>query len=106
MTNTDNVTLTDKAPHPSCHFSITATLQGFPIEISGEGRAGDLKVIIDRLLSIGAEPPTAARPEPTKAGGTPACPEHGKAKPSKKPGSFYCPTALPDGGYCTWTGKA
>ena len=98
--------ITDKQPQPSCRFTIQATLKGFPIEISGEGRAGDLKLIIDRLLDSGAEPPQVAKPEPTKQNGVPVCPTHGKAKPSKKPGSFYCPTTLPDGGYCNWTGKA
>lgn len=102
-----NVTpITDKQAQPQCRFTIQATLRGFPITIEGEGRAGDLKLIVDRLLQSGAEPPQAARPEPTKASGTPTCPTHGKAKASKKPGSFYCPTTLPDGGYCNWTGKA
>jgi|SRR5262245_1808205 len=109
MTNSNsNVTsISDKQTAPPCHFVINCVIRDFPVEISGEGRAGDLKIIIDRLLSIGAEPPTTAKPEPTKTNGaTPACPEHGMAKPSRKPGSFYCPQSLPDGGYCKWTGKA
>jgi hypothetical protein len=102
MTNTDNVTsIESKQTAPSCHFSITATLQGFPVTIEGEGRAGDLKIIIDRLLSIGAEPPTTARPEPTKASGAPLCPVHNTPmKASQKPGTFFCSKKNDDGSYC------
>jgi hypothetical protein len=48
MTNAiSNVTqLTDKKPQPQAKFTFTATLDGFPITIEGEGRAGDLKIII------------------------------------------------------------
>lgn len=100
-----NVTpIESKQPQAQCEFKIQATLRGFPIEITGSGRAGDLKIIIDRLFDLGAEPPNA-RPEPTKTD-IPACPEHGTSKPSKKPGSYYCPKSLPDGGYCRWTGKS
>jgi len=104
MTNTDNLTSVEsKQTAPSCHFSITATLQGFPVTIKGEGRAGDLKIIIDRLLSIGAEPPTTARPEPTKPAGAPTCPAHPGRKmkaSTARPGTFYC-TAKDDAGeYC------
>lgn len=97
-----NVTpITDKQPQPQCRFTINAVLRGFPIVIEGEGRAGDLKLIIDRLLDSGAEPPTAARPEPTKANGTPTCPIHNAVmKPSQKPGSFFCPKKNEDGSYC------
>lgn len=98
--------ITDKQTAPACRFTIQATLRGFPITIEGEGRAGDLKLIVERLLQSGAEPPATQKPEPTKPGGVPACPEHGVSKPSKKPGSYFCPTSLPDGGYCRWTGKA
>ena len=60
-----NVTqISDKQPQPSCRFTIQATLKGFPIEISGEGRAGDLLLICERLIQSGAEPPSSAKPEP------------------------------------------
>jgi hypothetical protein len=107
--NPNNVTqITDKQQQPVCRFTIQATLRGFPITIEGEGRAGDLKLIVERLLQSGAEPPAAAVQTSTQTaqGSTPVCPEHGTAKPSKKPGSFYCPKSLPDGGYCRWVGKA
>ena len=96
-----NVTqITDKQPQPSCRFTIQATLRGFPITIEGEGRAADLKIIVDRLLQSGAEPPQA-RPEPTKQNGAPLCPAHGTAmKASRKPGSYFCPRRGDDGDYC------
>jgi hypothetical protein len=108
MTNTNsspnNVTsITDKQPAPSCRFTINCTLSGFPIEIQGEGRAGDLKVIIDRLKAIGAEPPVAQAStpaQPEKKSG-PICPDHGTPmKASRKPGSFFCPRRTDDGDFC------
>jgi hypothetical protein len=102
MTNSNVSNISDKQPAPSCKFTIQATLKGFPIEISGEGRAGDLKIIIERLLDSGAEPPSSAKPEPTKpAGGVPTCSIHHSAmKASQKPGTFFCPKRNDDGSYC------
>jgi hypothetical protein len=59
MTNaTSNVTaITDKQTTPATKFTIQATLDGFPVVLGGEGRAGDLRIIIDPLKAIGAEPP-------------------------------------------------
>lgn len=110
--NPNNVTpIESKQPAPAgAKFTIMASIDGFPVSVEVEGKADVLRAMIDRLKAIGAEPPIpqnlqSAAAEPTKKA-APACPEHGKAKPSKKPGSFYCPTSLPDGGYCGWTGKA
>lgn len=106
ITTNSNVTpIESKQPAPSCRFSITVSLSGFPVVIEGEGRAGDLKTIIDRLLSIGAEPPQASTPapvQPTKPAGAPLCPAHGTPmKASRKPGSYFCPRQAEDGGgYC------
>jgi hypothetical protein len=101
-----NVTpIESKQPQPQAKFTITASLDGFPIVIEGEGRAGDLKIIIDRLKSIGAEPPVAqsstpAQAEPTKKA-APLCPVHSTPmKASRKPGSFFCPRRTDDGDYC------
>ena len=93
-----------KQPAPSAKFTITATLDGFPIVLEGEGRAGDLRLIIDRLKSIGAEPPAAtpapSATEPTKKT-TPICPTHGRPmKASRKPGTFYCPRRTDTGDFC------
>jgi hypothetical protein len=97
--NPNNVTpIESKQPQAQCRFTINATLRGFPITIEGEGRAGDLKVIVDRLFDLGVEPPTSAKPEPTKATGAPTCPVHGsKMKEGRR--SFFCPKKVGDG-YC------
>jgi hypothetical protein len=91
---------------PACRFTINAVMKGFPIEISGEGRAGDLKLIVERLLQAGSEPPQSApvsTPEPTKKS-APLCPVHGSPmKPSRKPGKFYCARRTDDGEYCRET---
>jgi hypothetical protein len=92
--------IADKQSQPSCRFSIQATLRGFPITIEGEGRAGDLKIIIDRLLSIGAEPPAATpssvqTPEKKTAS---LCPVHGSAMKEGRRG-FFCPKKVGDS-YC------
>jgi hypothetical protein len=113
MTNTSEqlkpATVADK--QPQCHFRIQATLRGFPVEISGEGRAADLALIIQRLLDSGAEPPTVVRPEPTKGAGAPLCPTHNTpmAPSTKRPGTYYCKSTVgqaEDGRtlYCTKKG--
>src|SRR5262245_60415015 len=90
-------------PAPACHFSINVVLRGFPVTISLDGRAGDLKTVIDRLFDFGAEPlqPShAATAEPTKKI-APLCPDHGTPmKASRKPGSHFCPRRTDDGDYC------
>src|SRR5262245_941445 len=88
-------------------FTITAQVEGFPIQIEIiDANADKLLAMINRLKAIGAEPPVKTSANIGGQQNTPTCPEHGTAKPSKKPGSFYCPKALPDGGYCKWTGRA
>lgn len=106
MTDTkSNVTqITDKQTAPACKFNITCTLDGFPIVLEGEGRAADLRLIIDRLKQIGAEPPQAAIAQPTKPAGAPAedapvCEYHGAMKPSKF-GGWFCPKKMGDGSHC------
>lgn len=105
MNNTQsNVTpIESRQPAPAgAKFTITAVIDGFPVQVEVEGAADKLRAMIDRLKAIGATPPQSAIRSPQ----SPACPEHGKAKASRKPGEFYCPTSLPDGGYCRWTGRA
>ena len=93
--------ITDKQPQAQCRFTIQATLRGFPVEISGEGRAGDLKLIVERLLDAGAEPPHTSAAQPTKPAGAPLCPAHNAPmKASRKPGSFFCPRRTDDGDFC------
>src|SRR5262245_25978923 len=95
-----------KQPQAQARFTITATLDGFPIVIEGEGRAGDLRVIIDRLKAIGAEPPqiAPAQSEQTKKV-APVCPDHGTPmKASRKPGTYFCPRRTDDGDFCPHKG--
>lgn len=83
-------------------FTITATLDGFPVAIEAEGRADQLRALVDRLKAIGAEPPVApvAASEPAKQA-APTCPTHGTPmKASRKPGTFFCSKRLADGDYC------
>jgi hypothetical protein len=96
--------ITAAQPQAVAKFSITATIDGFPIQVEVEGKADSLRGMIDRLKAIGAEPPAPASstPEPAKAAGVPTCPIHGtKMKASRKPGSYFCPRQAEDGaGYC------
>src|SRR5262245_31182396 len=91
------------AAQPACvaTFTITATIDGFPVQIAVEGKADALRGMIDRLKAIGATPPQPSTPEPTKTTGAPLCPTHGTPmKASRKPGSYFCPRRGDDGDYC------
>jgi hypothetical protein len=94
--------ITATQPQSSAKFSITATIDGFPIQVEVEGKADSLRAMIDRLKAIGAEPPqlAPARTEPAKKS-APLCPDHGTPmKPSRKPGTYFCPRQADEGGYC------
>jgi len=93
--------ITAAQPQAVATFTITAMIDGFPVQIAVEGKADALRAMIDRLKAIGATPPSAS-PEPTKSAGIPLCPVHGtKMKASRKPGSYFCPRQAEDGaGYC------
>jgi hypothetical protein len=94
-----NVTpITDKQPQPACNFTVHVTLDGFPIEISGQGKADDLRALVARLKAIGAEPPAVSKPEPTKAAGAPLCPVHGSKMKEGRRG-YFCPKKVGDD-YC------
>jgi hypothetical protein len=100
-----NVTpIESKQPAPAgARFTITASIDGFPVSIEVEGKADVLRAMIDRLKAIGAEPPAPQNlqtSEPTKKS-APFCPVHrAPMKASRKPGSFFCPRQTDDGGYC------
>lgn len=106
MNTQSNVTpITAAQPQAVAKFSITASIDGFPITVEVEGKADALRGMIDRLKAIGAEPPIALQnlqsPEPTKAAGAATCPIHNATmKPSQKPGTFFCPKKNEDGSYC------
>jgi hypothetical protein len=90
-----------QAAPAAAKFSITCTLEGFPIQVEVEGNADKLRAMIDRLKAIGAQPPTTAKPGPTKAAGAPLCPVHkAPMKTSQKPGTYFCPKKNEDDSYC------
>ena len=103
MTSSNVTSITDKQPTPAARFTVTATIDGFPVQVEVEGKADSLRAMIDRLKAIGATPPSAPAPpttEPTKKT-TPICPSHGTPmKASRKPGTFYCPRRTDDGDFC------
>ncbi|QQS46467.1 MAG: hypothetical protein IPM66_21600 [Acidobacteriota bacterium] len=83
-------------------FKVLASLKGFPVEIEFEGKADALLSLIDRLEQIGAHPPGPQSSTVSTAPAVPpVCPVHKKTmKPSRKPGSFFCPGKNPDGSFC------
>src|SRR5262245_48214251 len=96
-TNPSNVTpITAAQPQAVAKFSITASIDGFPVQIEVEGKADALRGMIDRLKAIGAEPPTVSKPEPTKQNGAPLCPTHNTpmAPSTKRPGTYYCKSSV------------
>jgi hypothetical protein len=101
--NSSNVTpIESKQPAPAARFQITASIDGFPVQVEVEGKAGDLRALVDRLKAIGAEPPqiAPAQSEPAKKV-APVCPDHGTPmKASRKPGSYFCPRQTDGGEYC------
>jgi hypothetical protein len=103
--SSSNVTpIESKQPAPAgAKFTITASIDGFPISIEVEGNADRLRAMIDRLKAIGAQPPVVQAPAAAAAEKkvAPICPDHGTPmKASRKPGSFFCPRRGDDGDYC------
>jgi hypothetical protein len=98
--------ITAAQPQSLAKFSITASIDGFPIQVEVEGKADALRGMIDRLKAIGAQPPqfaqasTPAQSEPTKKA-APICPAHHSAMKEGRRG-FFCPKKVGDG-YCKET---
>jgi hypothetical protein len=97
------VTPITSAPSQQAHatFTITALIDGFPVQVEVEGKADALRGMIDRLKAIGATPPSS-RPEPTKAAGAPKCSIHRSPMKEGRRG-WFCPRKTEDGGYCRET---
>jgi len=107
MNGQSNVTsITAAQPQAQAKFTITASIDGFPVSIEVEGKADALRGMIDRLKAIGATPPQVQTPAPAQAStpakkASPTCPDHGTPmKASRKPGTWFCPRQADDGGYC------
>jgi hypothetical protein len=103
--NPNNVTpIESKQPAPAARFTITALVDGFPVSIEAEGKADNLRALVDRLKAIGAQPPvqTPARPAAAeKPAGAPRCPVHNSPMKEGRRG-FFCPKKVGDG-YCKET---
>ncbi|MGH9753273.1 MAG: hypothetical protein ACREA2_10860 [Blastocatellia bacterium] len=95
--------ITAAQPQAYAKFTITASIDGFPVSVEVEGKADSLRAMIDRLKAIGATPPQTTS-KASNAAGTPLCPTHNTPmKPSRKPGKFYCAKKADDGEYCRET---
>jgi hypothetical protein len=96
--------LTIEKPQPetkSARFTIQCELDGFSIEVEAEGKADNLKALVERLKQIGAQPLTGKSGPPKGSDSVPLCPIHHKPmKPSRKPGSYFCSKRDADGDYC------
>jgi len=103
MSTATNETIQPVAVTKPAHFTISVELDGFPVTVEAEGKAENLRAIVDRLKAIGATPPakTSSVPASAKPAGVPVCPVHNTPmKPSRKPGSYFCPKQTDEGGYC------
>jgi hypothetical protein len=95
------MSIESKQPALLAKFIVGATQDGFPVQVEVEGKASDLRALVDRLKVIGAQPPVAqaVQGEPTKKT-APICPDHATPmKASRKPGAFFCPRRTDDGDY-------
>lgn len=94
----------ETVPAPLPQYTVNVILDGFPVKVETSGRADHLVNFIAKLRDAGATPPawaTATTPRTPEAPHVPICPDHNKEmKESRKPGKFYCPRKLDDGGYC------
>jgi len=92
--------ITAAQPQAVAKFSITASIDGFPITVEVEGKADALRGMIDRLKAIGATPPQ--RSHDVTAGPTtddaPVCEYHGKMRRGNH--GWFCPKKIGDGSYC------
>jgi hypothetical protein len=98
-----NVLPMSKPEAKGSQFEVQAVVDGFPVCIRIEGRADDLRAIVDRLKAIGATPPAAAAGPvtPGAAPVKPVCSIHNTPmKASRKPGAFYCPKRDDSGDFC------
>ena len=101
MSTANNETIHAAQIAKPAHFTISVELDGFPVTVEADGKAENLRAIVDRLKAIGAVPPAKAAPASAKPAGIPVCPVHNAPmKASRKPGSYFCPKRTDDGDYC------
>jgi hypothetical protein len=92
--------ITAGQPQASATFVINVILDGFPVQVSVEGKADALRGMIDRLKAIGAQPPTMspAGDIGPSSSDAPICEFHGKMKKGNY--GWFCPKKMGDGSYC------
>jgi hypothetical protein len=89
----------DHRPQTLATHTISYVLDGFQITSVIE-TAAPIRQIVDKLKSIGAQPPAAKSPVGEMANDSaPVCEFHGSMKRSNH-GGFYCPKKMGDGSYC------
>jgi len=100
-----NVTSIDsKQQQQQARFSITATIDGFPVQVEVEGKAENLRAMIERLRAIGATPPAqqsqpvTAEPTKTADDAPPVCEYHGAMRRGNH--GYFCPKRMGNGEYC------
>ena len=82
-------------------FTITAMIDGFPVQIAVEGKADALRGMIDRLKAIGATPPSFPQNGNVAVLGNsdaPICEFHGAMRKGNH--GWFCPRKMGDGSYC------
>jgi hypothetical protein len=91
--------ITDKQPAPAAKFIISVMIDNFPVTLEFEGRADNLRAMIDRLKAIGATPPEAAKSSVgISTDDAPICEFHGKMKQGNY--GWFCPKKMGDGSWC------
>ena len=99
MTQSNVTPIDNKQQQPSCRFTISALVDGFPVQIEGEtSNASNLRALVDKLKSIGAVPPVLSNNSPTNADDAPVCEFHGKMRRGNH--GWFCPKKMGDGSYC------
>jgi hypothetical protein len=102
MNDTASVTpITAAQPQVGATFTINATIDGFPVQITVEGKADVLRGMIDRLKAIGATPPvenSLTMVNKISTADAPICEYHGAMRQGRH--GWFCPKKMGDGSYC------
>ncbi len=93
------------AAQPQAHatFTINVLIDGFPVQVSVEGKADALRGMIDRLKAIGATPPAPNLGNDNNVTisnikDAPICEYHGAMRQGRH--GWFCPRKMGDGSYC------
>lgn len=95
------------SPTSPSRLTIDFAIDGFPCHLEIEVNAADFAQRVDRavktIAAAGGVPPVMLTSTPSSPpSDTPVCEFHGPMKEStKRPGTFFCPSKMGDGSYCT-----